>query len=149
LIIGGEEIFTGQEILSINPARPSEIVGRVAKASRAEADKALAAAQAAFPAWSRKSADERGQVLERAAELMRQERFDLAALEVFETGKAWIEADADIAEAIDFCKYYAREMRRMASSRYPVPGETSIHHYIARGIAVIIAPWNFPIAILA
>ena len=148
LLIGGLEVLTGQEITSINPARPAEVVGRVAKAGVKEADAAIAAARAAFASWSRTSVEERARVLERAAELLRQERFELAALEVFETGKAWVEGDADIAEAVDFCNYYAREMRRLASRRYAVPGETSLHQYIPRGIAVVIAPWNFPIAIL-
>jgi RHH-type proline utilization regulon transcriptional repressor/proline dehydrogenase/delta 1-pyrroline-5-carboxylate dehydrogenase len=148
LIIGGREISSANKITSINPARPSEVVGHVSRAGREEADAALESAGKALPEWSRKSADERGRILERAAELLRQERFELAALEVFETGKAWIEGDADIAEAVDFCNFYAREMRRIASHRYAVPGETSVHEYIPRGIAVIIAPWNFPIAIL-
>jgi RHH-type proline utilization regulon transcriptional repressor/proline dehydrogenase/delta 1-pyrroline-5-carboxylate dehydrogenase len=148
LIIGGREVWTEQEIASINPARPAEVIGRVAKGNRANADAALVAARAAFPKWSRTGVEERARVLERAAELLRQERFALAALEAFETGKAWIEGDADVAEAIDFCNFYAAEMRRLAASRYAAPGETSIHHYIPRGIAVVIAPWNFPLAIL-
>jgi len=148
LVIGGGEVWTEGEITSINPARPGEVIGRVAKAGRAEADAALHAAGAAFPKWSRTSVEERARVLERAGELLRRERFELAALEVFETGKPWIEGDADVAEAIDFCNFYASEMRRIAACRYAVPGETSIHHYIPRGIAVVIAPWNFPLAIL-
>jgi RHH-type proline utilization regulon transcriptional repressor/proline dehydrogenase/delta 1-pyrroline-5-carboxylate dehydrogenase len=148
LIIGGREVWTEPEIASINPARPAEVIGRVAKGNRANADAALVAARAAFPKWSRTGVEERARVLERAAELLRQERFALAALEAFETGKAWIEGDADVAEAIDFCNFYAAEMRRLAASRYAAPGETSIHHYIPRGIAVVIAPWNFPLAIL-
>ncbi|MDB6019367.1 MAG: rocA1 [Pedosphaera sp.] len=148
LVIGGKEKWTDREIISLNPARPGEIVGRISKAGRAEADLALAAAQAAFRDWSRRSVEERAQVLERAGELLRQERFELAALEIFETGKTWSESDADVVEAIDFCNFYAQEMRRIASSRHAVPGETSIHHYIPRGIALVIAPWNFPLAIL-
>jgi RHH-type proline utilization regulon transcriptional repressor/proline dehydrogenase/delta 1-pyrroline-5-carboxylate dehydrogenase len=143
LVIGGREVQTEQELLSINPARPSEIVGRVAKGRRADADAALAAARAAARPWSRASVEERACLLERAADLMRRERFDLAALEVFETGKPWIEADADVAEAVDFCNFYAQEMRRIAAYHFAVPGETSLHHYVPRGLAVVIAPWNF------
>jgi RHH-type proline utilization regulon transcriptional repressor/proline dehydrogenase/delta 1-pyrroline-5-carboxylate dehydrogenase len=148
LVIGGKETWTDREIASINPARPAEVVGRVAKAGRAEAAAALAAARAAFPKWSRTSVDERARVLERAGEWMRRERFSLAALQVFETGKPWMEGDADVAEAIDFCNFYAGEMRRIAAHQYAAPGETSVHHYIPRGIAAVIAPWNFPLAIL-
>ena len=91
---------------------------------------------------------DRAAILERAAELICEARFEIAALEVFEVGKTWDEAGGDVAEAIDFCRFYASEMRRIASVVYPVPGELNIHHYTARGIAVIIAPWNFPLAIL-
>jgi RHH-type proline utilization regulon transcriptional repressor/proline dehydrogenase/delta 1-pyrroline-5-carboxylate dehydrogenase len=148
LLIGGEEVRTGAAEKSLNPANPAEVVGVVAQAGVAEADAAIAAARAAFPQWSRTGAGARATILERAGALLREARFDLAALEVFEVGKTWEEADADVAEAIDFCRYYAGEMRRIASTNYPVPGELNIHHYSARGIAAIIAPWNFPLAIL-
>ncbi len=148
LIIGGKEAWTDQEIVSVNPARPGEVIGRVAKAGRADADAALDSARAAFAQWSKTPVEERARVLERAGELMKEERFELAAWEVFETGKNWMESDGDIAEAIDFCRFYAREMRRIAASRYGVPGEMSVHHYIPRGTALVIAPWNFPLAIL-
>ena len=148
LVIGGSEVWMEREISSINPARPGEVIGRVAKGGRAEADAALDAARGAFRKWSRTSVEERAGVLERTGELLRRERFELAALEVFETAKPWIEADADVAEAIDFCNFYAANMRRIAAHRYAVQGETSLHHYIPRGIAAVIAPWNFPLAIL-
>jgi RHH-type transcriptional regulator, proline utilization regulon repressor / proline dehydrogenase / delta 1-pyrroline-5-carboxylate dehydrogenase len=148
LVIGGQPIFTEREITSINPARPAELVGVVAQGDKRHAEAALAAAQSAFRTWSRTPVNERAQVLEAAARIMRAERFELAAVEVFETGKNWSESDADIAEAIDFCDFYAQEMRRIASARYVVPGELNIHHYVPRGIGVIIAPWNFPLAIL-
>jgi RHH-type proline utilization regulon transcriptional repressor/proline dehydrogenase/delta 1-pyrroline-5-carboxylate dehydrogenase len=148
LVIGGAEKWTEHRIISTNPARPAEVIGRVARASRAEADLAVAAAQAAFRDWSRRTVEERSRIVARAGELLREERFELAALEVFETGKTWIEADADVGEAIDFCNYYALEMRRIASTTHAIPGETSTCQYIPRGLALVIAPWNFPLAIL-
>ncbi len=148
LVIGGAEQWTSDEILSINPARPDEVVGHVAKAGKTEAELAVKAAEAAFRDWSRRSVEDRTGIIERAGNLLRKERFELAALEVFETGKTWTEADADVAEAIDFCHFYAGEMRRIASLRYDVPGEASLHQYVPRGIALVIAPWNFPLAIL-
>ena len=148
LLIGEREVRTADEARSINPARPSEVVGVLAQAGVAEADKAISEAKAAFRQWSRAEPEERAAVLDRAADLIGAARFDFAALEVFEVGKTWAEADADVAEAIDFCRFYASEMRRIASTIYPVPGELNIHHYTARGIALIVAPWNFPLAIL-
>ena len=89
-------------------------------------------------------------MLFRAAELMRGELFELAALEVFEAGKTWREADADVGEAIDFLEYYGREMLRLGGPRRmgDVPGELNHYFYEPRGVAVVIAPWNFPLAIL-
>lgn len=148
LSIRGAPRDTGERIVSSNPARPAEVIGRVVRAGVTEANDAIEAARAAFPAWSRAPADERAKVLERAAAILRSERFQFAALEVFEAGKTWIEADADVAEAIDFCNYYAAEMRRLDRSRHNVPGEESVFHHVPRGVAAIIAPWNFPLAIL-
>jgi RHH-type proline utilization regulon transcriptional repressor/proline dehydrogenase/delta 1-pyrroline-5-carboxylate dehydrogenase len=147
-LIAGKEIRTKAEFASVNPAQPHQIIGHIARAGVAEADLAVENARAAFLEWSRTSAEDRARCLEKAAELLRCDRFELAALEVFETAKNWIESDADVAEAIDFCNFYAQEMRRIAQRHYDVPGETNLHHYVPRGVAVVIAPWNFPIAIL-
>jgi RHH-type transcriptional regulator, proline utilization regulon repressor / proline dehydrogenase / delta 1-pyrroline-5-carboxylate dehydrogenase len=144
LILGGNEIWTQKLLPSINPAQPREIVGHVAQAGKLEADMALAAARRSFEFWGRATVEERARFLERTAEIMKEQRFELAALEIFETGKPWIESDADVAEAIDFCRYYAREMRRLDRAQYPGPGEMNVQHYVPRGVAVIIAPWNFP-----
>jgi RHH-type proline utilization regulon transcriptional repressor/proline dehydrogenase/delta 1-pyrroline-5-carboxylate dehydrogenase len=148
LLIAGREVRTAAELPSINPAKPSEIVGLLAQATPADTIDAIDAAKSAFPSWSRTSPTARAEILDRAADLISDERFEISALEVLEVGKTWAEADADVAEAIDFCRYYAAEMRRIASALYPVPGELNLHHYTARGIAAIIAPWNFPLAIL-
>ena len=149
LLIGEKEVRTGDGSASLNPANPSEVVGVVAQAGVKEADAAIAEAKSAFPQWSRTDAGRargdlgarRGLDLPRRASISRRSRYS-------KSGKTWEEADADVAEAIDFCRYYASEMRRIASTTYPVPGELNIHHYSARGIAAIIAPWNFPLAIL-
>jgi RHH-type proline utilization regulon transcriptional repressor/proline dehydrogenase/delta 1-pyrroline-5-carboxylate dehydrogenase len=148
LLIGGREVLTEAEIASVNPTRPDEIIGHVSRATKADAEAALAQARDGFAKWRRTTVEERARCVDKAAELLRRDRFELAALEVFETGKNWIESDADVAEAIDFCNFYAQEMRRIAEYDYLVPGETNLNHYVPRGVAVVIAPWNFPIAIL-
>jgi RHH-type transcriptional regulator, proline utilization regulon repressor / proline dehydrogenase / delta 1-pyrroline-5-carboxylate dehydrogenase len=151
LLIGGDHVETEASVVSVNPARPDETVGTVASASRVEADRALDVAQAAFPAWRDTPARERAEALFRAAALMRDRRFELAALEVVEAGKPWREADADVTEAIDFLEYYGREMLRLAPARglSDVPGEDDLYFYEPRGVAAVIAPWNFPLAIPA
>ena len=150
LWIGGEETETKEWLQSLNPAAPKQIIGRVAVAGRKEAERALASAQEFFPEWKNTPAKERATMLFRAAELMRQRRLELAAWELFEVGKGWREADADVAEAIDYLEYYGREMLRLSAPRptQRIPGESNVYLYEPRGIAAIIAPWNFPLAIL-
>jgi len=150
LVIGGEKIWTSSTIASINPSNPDEIVGYQSEAGIPEAERAVDAAKRAFSRWSRTPFEQRARFLERVASIMDQRRYELSALEVFEVGKAWAEADGDIREAIDFCLFYAQQMRLMGRPRLTqhVPGEESYHHYWPRGVALVIAPWNFPIAIL-
>jgi RHH-type proline utilization regulon transcriptional repressor/proline dehydrogenase/delta 1-pyrroline-5-carboxylate dehydrogenase len=149
LWIGGGAESADEELIVANPSAKSEIVGRVACASRQDAAKAIRAAERAFPAWSRTPPRERAALLLRAAERMRARRFELAAWEILEEAKSWREADADVAEAIDYLEYYAREMARLAEPRRrDVPGEDNECLYEPRGLAVAITPWNFPLAIL-
>jgi len=150
LVIGKKDVKTREEMNSVSPARPGEIIGRSAKASIEDANAAVEAAFQAKSEWARTPGEARARILEKAAEIMRSRRFDLAALEVYEVGKTWREADGDITEAIDFCMYYAQEIRKLAkhSRTANIPGEASFYHYRARGVGVVIAPWNFPLAIL-
>ena len=150
LVINGERVWTDNTIASINPSHPEEVVGHVAEAGIAEAERAVEAARTAFEKWSRTSFETRCRLLERAADIMHRRRYELSALEVYEVGKAWAEADGDIREAMDFCLFYAQQMRLIGRPRLTqhVLGEESYQHYWPRGVALIIAPWNFPLAIL-
>jgi RHH-type proline utilization regulon transcriptional repressor/proline dehydrogenase/delta 1-pyrroline-5-carboxylate dehydrogenase len=150
LVIGGEKIWTDQLTPSVNPSAPDEVVGYGSEAGISEAERAVKAAREAFGKWSRTPFEERARLLERAADIMERRRYELSAAEVFEVGKPWNEADGDIREAIDFCRFYAQQMRRLGRPKLTqrVPGEDSYHHYWPRGVAFVIAPWNFPIAIL-
>src|ERR1700736_3459232 len=150
LVINGEKIWTDKLTPSVNPSAPNEIVGYAAEAGIPEAERAVEAARAAFGKWSRTSFEERAQLLERAAGILDRRRYELSALEVFEVGKPWAEADGDIREAIDFCHFYAHQMRLIGRPRLTqqIPGEESDQHYWPRGVALVIAPWNFPMAIV-
>jgi len=150
LVIGGEKVWTDKLTPSVNPSAPKEVVGYVAEAEIPEAERAVKAARTAFDKWSRTPSEERARLLERAAAIMDRRRYELSALEVFEVGKPWAEADGDIREAVDFCRFYAGQMRQIGRPRLTqhVPGEESYQHYWPRGVALVIAPWNFPIAIL-
>jgi 1-pyrroline-5-carboxylate dehydrogenase len=150
LVVGGNRVETDGEIVSVNPASPSQVVGRVAAASEREADMALETATHAFESWSRTEPEARARIMLRAAAIMRRRKFEMLAWEVYEGGKPWAEADAQVAEAIDFLEYYAREMLRLKDGVeiYSVPGEESRYFYQPMGVGVVIAPWNFPTAIL-
>ena len=139
----------GIETLDVcSPGDTSTRFSVTAAASSLEAGQAVEAARRAFEGWSNTSPRHRADVLLRAAEIMRRDRFPLAALEVVECGKPWREADGDVAEAIDFCEFYAREMIRLADPQHrDVPGETNAIGRIPRGVVVVIPPWNFPLAI--
>ncbi len=149
LRIAGHELRSDLRLLdSYDPSRSSRIVSRTAAATAEHAQQAIAAARSALPDWSARPARDRAGVLVKAAGILRQQRFELAAWEIFECAKPWREADADVAEAIDFCEFYAREMIRLAEPRHrDVPGETNACEHIPRGVAVVIPPWNFPLAI--
>src|SRR2546421_1288989 len=151
LVIDGREVWTDKLLPSLNPSAPDQIVGFVAEAGIPEAESAAKAARRAFQTWGRTPFEERCQLLERVAAILDRRRFELSAVEVFEVGKAWAEADGDIREAMDFCLFYAHQMRLRGNPRLTqnVPGEESYEHYWPRGVALVIAPWNFPVAILS
>jgi RHH-type transcriptional regulator, proline utilization regulon repressor / proline dehydrogenase / delta 1-pyrroline-5-carboxylate dehydrogenase len=149
LAINGERTVTDRTIDSINPSHRNQLVGRCSSAGGADVERAVQAAKSAFPSWRDTPADGRAARLFRSAQVLRRRRFELAAWEVLECGKPWREADADVAEAIDYCEFYAREMLRLSRPhRRDVPGEENETFYEPRGVAVTIAPWNFPLAIL-
>jgi RHH-type transcriptional regulator, proline utilization regulon repressor / proline dehydrogenase / delta 1-pyrroline-5-carboxylate dehydrogenase len=140
----------GNWLVSLNPAHPSEAVGRVREATPAEAEKAIERAVRFSSDWRHTPVEKRAEILFAAADIMRERRWQLAAWELFEVGKGWREADADVAEAIDYLDYYARQMVRLAEPQetQELPGEINLYFYEPRGVAAIIAPWNFPLAIL-
>jgi len=150
LVIGNKPVSTTDWVPSLNPANQAEVIGYSAQAGIAEAEAGLAAARRAQPDWGVTPAAERAHLLERLASLMRRDKAHLCALEILEAGKNWTEADADVAEAIDFCTFYAATMRELGQPRrtQAVAGETNVQHWWPRGVGLIVAPWNFPLAIL-
>jgi 1-pyrroline-5-carboxylate dehydrogenase len=151
LILGGRRMKTAERIHSVNPARPSQVVGVHQKAGIEHAQLAMDAALDAFESWSRTTAEQRAGVLLAAAERLRRRKLEFAAWETFEVGKNWAEADADVGEAIDFLEFYARQALRLAAAVPPIqyPGERDELLYIPLGVGAVIPPWNFPLAIMA
>jgi 1-pyrroline-5-carboxylate dehydrogenase len=151
LVIGGKRSRTAEKIKSLNPARPSQVVGIHQKASRDHAEPAMQAALKAFDSWSRTTVEERASIVFRVGDLLRERKFEFMAWLVFEVSKNWAEADGDISETIDFCEFYAREALRLGNVTTPVqmPGEHDQLRYIPLGVGAVIPPWNFPAAIMA
>src|SRR5271169_2645824 len=150
LVIGGRRLKTAEKTASLNPAKPSEIVGVHQAAGAAEVEPVMRAALKAFETWKHASVEERTGLLFRTSALMRERKFELMAWLVFEVGKNWAEADGDIAELIDFCDLYALEAIRLskAETLVQLPGERDWLRYIPLGVGVVISPWNFPGAIM-
>jgi len=141
----------GAWLISTNPAHPAEEVGRVQAVRPEQVDRIVAAAAAGFQLWREVPANERAQMLRAAARLIDSRRARFAAWEVLEAGKNWREAAADVAEAVDALNYYAAQMEALDGWRtnHHYPGERNESRYEAVGPAAVIAPWNFPLAILA
>src|SRR6202167_2145008 len=151
LIIGGERSRTAEKIESLNPARPAQVVGVHQKAGLEHAERAMKAALQAFATWQYVAVEERAALLLQAAELIRKRKFEFCAWLTYEVGKNWVEADADVAETIDFLEFYAREALRLSGTTTPIqlPGEHNQLLYIPLGVCAVIPPWNFPFAIMA
>ncbi|RKP56095.1 L-glutamate gamma-semialdehyde dehydrogenase [Cohnella endophytica] len=152
LTIGGNKVYTAETIRSVNPGNVDETVGYACKASKAHAEEAMGAALTAFETWKRAGAAERSSYLLRAAKLMRERKHGFSATMILESGKNWVEADVDTAEAIDFLEFYAREAIRLSETNehrplVAIPGEANRVEYIPLGVGIVIPPWNFPLAI--
>lgn len=147
VIVAGQR-RAGDAFTSIDPSQPQRVVAQVAEAGGGEVDEAVRVAAQAQPAWAALGATERAAVLVRAAGELRNRRYELTALEVLECAKPWAEADADVAEAIDFLEFYARGAMALEATALPgLPGERNVLYHRPRGVVGVIAPWNFPVAI--
>src|SRR5215469_16080380 len=150
LRIGSDWISTGDQLRSLNPSKIDEVVGIHHKATADLARRAVECASSYFPKWSRTPAEVRVRMLLDASRILRRRKMEFDAWLVYEAGKSWVEAEADVSEAIDFCDYYAREMLRLAGPQRVVQlaGEEDETVMPTRIVGVVIPPWNFPLAIL-
>ncbi len=150
ILIGEQRIRTERQFPSLNPSKKGEVIGVFQDGTRELVEPAMAAAEKAFDSWGKTNVETRVKRVLEVAQGMRQRRLELAAWMVLEVGKSWVEADADVAEAVDFCEFYSREMLRLAAPQplVRVPGEDNELVYIPLGVGIVIPPWNFPLAIL-
>lgn len=150
LVINNEKKTSPENFKRENPSYPDQTVALVSQATREDCNQALKQAIENFSLWNQTPVSERCHLLISLADKIEKHRYNLAALQVLEVGKNWKSADADVCEAIDFCRYYAEEMLKLGTPRLTdsILGEESFYSWQARGPAVVIAPWNFPLAIL-
>jgi RHH-type transcriptional regulator, proline utilization regulon repressor / proline dehydrogenase / delta 1-pyrroline-5-carboxylate dehydrogenase len=148
VLVGGEE-HRAPVLDSVDPGAPERVVARATVATGSDVEAAVAVAAQAARGWGATPAAVRAGVLVRAAGELRGRRRELAALCVREVGKPWPEADADVAEAIDFLEYYARQAVALEgrAELEQLPGERNTLRQRPRGVVAVIAPWNFPLAI--
>ena len=150
IIIGDEKIILDSKFKSYDPAEKEKVIGIFQKADKDTGEKAMNKALDVFEDWRFVPPQDRAEYLFKAAEIMRRRRFEINAWEILEVGKGWLEADGDVAEAIDFLEFYGREMLRYADEQplVQISGEKSELCYIPLGVGIVIPPWNFPMAIL-
>ncbi|WP_158751936.1 L-glutamate gamma-semialdehyde dehydrogenase [Acidobacterium sp. S8] len=151
LVIGGERMRGSAKLESHNPAKPTQIVGIHQEASPRHTEMAIEAALKAFETWRYAHVEERTSLLLNASRIIRERKAEFCAWLTYEVGKNWAEADADVAETIDFLEFYAREALRLSTATTPIqyPGERNELLYIPLGVGAVIPPWNFPFAIMA
>jgi RHH-type proline utilization regulon transcriptional repressor/proline dehydrogenase/delta 1-pyrroline-5-carboxylate dehydrogenase len=149
-LIGDEEVHDRINSRVVYPAEPNMTVGLVAQAVQDDVNAVVTVARSAYPGWRDTPASRRADILRRAGDIVEDRRFDLSALMVFESGKPWHEADGDVSEAADYLRYYAAQAEALETPRVlgRVPGEHNEYFHAGRGVAAIIAPWNFPLAII-
>lgn len=150
VVINGERIETEDKLISYNPGKKTEVIGYMSKVDQAMAEKALLEAVDKFETWKRVKPADRAEYLFKAAEVMRKRRHELSAVMILEAGKDYVEADAEVSEAIDFLEYYARSMNELEADTHSlktIPEEKNQMKYIPLGVGFIVPPWNFPLAI--
>ncbi len=150
-VIDDQCVATKAWFESINPSHHGEVVGRVAQATKTDADRAVAAARRAFGRWRTTPAQQRATLLRKVANRIEMRRFELAATMILEVGKPWREADGDVTEAVDHWRYYADQIERIESRPRlrNIPGEDNMLAYSPKGVCAVISPWAFPLAILS
>jgi len=149
--IGGQwvEASSGETFESINPANTSEVIGLFQRSRTEDVVRAIDAAHAAFPGWSRTPAPARAEILLRVGLLMEDRKEEMACLETREMGKVLDEGRGDVQEGIDMAKYIAGEGRRLFGETVPSELRDKWAMMVRQPIGVVglITPWNFPVAI--
>ena len=150
VVIDGHAQTSAAALLHLCPNEKSRVATNASSTTVDEIEKAIVIAKKAWRAWRDLPLETRAARINDLGSRLEKDRFRLAAMEVHEQAKPWREADADIAEAVDFCRFYARQALAELSPQTlgNLAGETNILTHEGRGLCAVIAPWNFPLAIL-
>ncbi len=150
-VVDTQKNYSKSIIKKYLPSDSQKLMGEISDTSLKLGDQAVASAKKAFKTWSLQPAAHRVKLIHKLADLINEKRHYFTALIAHEVGKNWKEADGDVTEAIDFCRYYAEDMLKLSEGIKVggVPGESSLFTYRPKGVCLVIAPWNFPLAILA
>ena len=150
VMINGKRYVRDKQLHRESPNQIDRLIAKVSLSAGIDVDQAVSSANQAWPEWRDQSLRERAQLVENLADRLHKNRYQLAALQCYEVAKPWREADVDVAEAIDFCRYYARQamIELVPKQQGMMPGEDNQLIYQGRGTVAVIAPWNFPLAIL-
>lgn len=143
------ESASGERIDNHNPANWNEVIGSFPASGATDIDRAVAAATAAFDSWRLTPAPKRGEIIKRAGDLLTRHKEDMARLMTSEMGKVLAETRGDVQEGIDTAYYAATEGRRLFGFTVPseLPDKFCMSLRLPIGVAGIITPWNFPLAI--
>lgn len=148
-VVCGKSLNGIDVVPRVLPEDKERIFTKIHYAGVDHADQAIEAAEAAFAGWRDTPVEDRADLLFRTADLLQERRDKLTAAVILETGKPWVDADGDIAEAIDFLNYYGRAALELFRTRplTDMDGEENFLFYEPRGVSAVIGPWNFPVAI--
>ncbi len=133
-----------------NPSFNTQSLGTVFMANKSLTDQAVKTAQLSFKSWKKVNPIKRAEYLDQLAEELLKNRYHFISYLIYEIGKPWSEADGELIEAVDFCRYYAEQMRKLCSplKNGALAGEDNVYLYRPKGVCAVISPWNFPLAIL-
>jgi len=152
LWINGSAIETDETFTVVSPADTDQVLGEFAAGDETDVDEAVSAANTAFEAWKETSWEQRTEIFREAADIIQNRKYEITALMAYENGKNRTEAIAEVDEAIDFLRYYSHELEQNegynAEVREPTPGQRCVSDLQPYGVFGVVAPFNFPFAIL-
>ncbi|WP_199911637.1 bifunctional proline dehydrogenase/L-glutamate gamma-semialdehyde dehydrogenase PutA [Dongshaea marina] len=149
-LVNGEMLSSTVSTTIVSPQNRQQSLGQVDWSEPGQIEQGIHSAHLAYQSWSKTPVQERAQSLDKLADLLEENRDELIALCILEAGKTLQDGIDEVREAVDFCRYYARQAQSLMSSPLQMPGytgESNLLQLEGRGVFACISPWNFPLAI--